>query len=218
MLRKNQRSLRLTSWQVQQLKPVSHTLRKLNREARHELRRIKYTDLTCTRYREAGELFGTIATRMIGALRFHHEILQAEQEPLRFRLEVRFVTPCVHRSESRQLTGHGDDEAEREALKLAPAHQAEIMSLLELTNSIEGPVSRRSSLRGAHLNVFFRGLNRFRLALLQQHLLATSPQPKLLFELQVADGPDICTDCRGDRRHDGGSRPTSLMRALWKDR
>src|SRR6266852_1685723 len=197
MLRKNQRSLSFTSWQMQQLKPVSHTLRKLNREARHELRRIRYTDLTSTRYREAGELFGTIATRMIGALRFHHEILKADQEPPRFQLQVHFVEPCVHRYKGSQLTGPGDDEVEREALKLEPAHQAEIMSLLELTNSIEGPVSRRSTLRGAPLNAFFRGLNRFRLALLQQrqHLLATSPQPKLLFDLQVADGPDICPDC-----------------------
>ena len=91
MLRKNQRPLSLTSWQMQQLKPVSHTLRKLNHEARHELRRIKYTDLTSTRYREAGELFGTIATRMISALRFRHEILKADQEPLRFQIEVHFV-------------------------------------------------------------------------------------------------------------------------------
>ena len=197
MLRKNLRPLRLTSWQMQQLKPVSRTLRKLNREARHELRRIKYTDLTSTRYREAGELFGTIATRMIGALRFHHEILKAEQEPLRFQLEVHFVEPCVHRYEGSQLTGPGLDEVEREALKLEPAHQAEIMSLLELTNSIEGPVSRRSALRGAPRNVFFRGLDRFRLALLRQrqHLLATSPQPKRPFELQVSDVFDICPDC-----------------------
>jgi hypothetical protein len=197
MLRKNQRPSSLTSWQVQQLKRISHSLRKLNCTARRELRRIRYTDLTHTQYREAGDLFGTIATRMISALVFHREVLKAEQERLLFQLEVRFVTPCVHRSESRQLTGHGDDEAEREALKLEPAHQAEIISLLELTNSIEDLVSRRSMLRGVPLNAFFRGINRFRLAVLQQrqHLLATSPQQKLLFELQVADHPDICTDC-----------------------
>ena len=205
MLRKNQRSLRLTSWQVQQLKPVSHTLRKLNREARHTLRRIKYTDLTRTRYREAGEVFGTIATRMIGALRLRHEILRAEQEPLRFQVEVQFVEPCVHVSESRPLTGHGDDEAKREALKLEPAHQAEIMSLLELTNSIEDLVSRRSMLRGVPPNEFFRGIHRFRLALVQQRqqLLATSPQPKLLFDVQFADGPDICPECLKSTEIDG---------------
>jgi hypothetical protein len=197
MLRKNQRSLRLTSWQVQQLKPVSHTLRKLNREARHKLRRIKYTDLTRTRYREAGELFGTIATRMLGALRFRHEILKADHEPLRFHLEVHFVEPCVHDYKGSQLTGPGDDDVEREPLKLEPAHQAEILSLLELTNSIEELVSRRSMLRGVPLNEFFRGIHRFRLAVVQQrqHLLATSPQPKLLFDVQFADGPDICPEC-----------------------
>jgi hypothetical protein len=124
------------------------------------------------------------------------------------RLMVRFVTPCVHhvhRSESRQRTGHDDDEAEREALKQDPAHQAEIISLLELTNSIEDLVSRRSSLRGVPLNAFFRGINRFRLAVLQQqqYLLATAPQLIPLFELQVADGPDICPDCLKSKEIDG---------------
>jgi len=137
---------------------------------------------------------------MIGAAVFHHEVLRAEQEQEPLPLRVRFVTPCVHhvhRSESKQLTGHGDDEAEREALKLEPAHQVEIISLLELTNSIEDLVSRRSMLRGVPLNAFFRGISRFRLAVLQQqqHLLATALQLVPLFELQVADGPDICTDC-----------------------
>jgi hypothetical protein len=31
---------------------------------------------------------------MIGALRCHHEISKAEQEPLRFQLQVHFVEPC----------------------------------------------------------------------------------------------------------------------------
>ena len=207
MLRKNQRSSSLTSWQVRQLKRVSHTLRKLNRNARRELRRIKYTDLTRTQYREAGDSFGTIATRMISALRFHDEILKAKQERKRLHLMVRFITPCVHhahRSESRQLTGH-DDEAQREALKQDPAHQAELIPLLELTNSIEDLVSRRSMLRGAPLNAFFRAINRLRLAVLQQHqhLLATTPQPIPLFKLQVADGPDICTDCLKSKEVEG---------------
>ena len=199
MLRKKKRPLSFTSRQVQQLKRVKRTLRKLNREARRELRRIKYTDLTRTRYREAGDSFGTIATRMIGALRFQHEILKAEQERKPLRLMVRFVTPCVHhvhRSESRQLTGH-DDEAQREALKPDPAHQAELIPLLELTNSIEDLVSRRSMLRGVPLNAFFRGINRFRSAVLeqQQHLLATAPQLTPPFELQVDERPDVCPDC-----------------------
>ena len=113
---------------------------------------------------------------------------------------MRFITPCVHhvhRTESKQVTGQGDDEAKREALKLDPAHQGEIISLLELTNSIEDLVSRRSMLRGVPLNAFFRGISRFRSAVLQQqqYLLATAPQLVPLFELQVADGPEICTDC-----------------------
>src|SRR6266404_5227522 len=157
MLRKNHKPHSFTSWQVQQLKRITHSLRKLNRDARRELRRIRYTGLTRTQYREAGELLGTMATRLISALRFNDEILKAEPEPQTLRLMVRFVTPCVHnvhRSESRQLTGHDDDEAEREALKQNPAHQAEIESLLELTNSIEYLVSRRTLLRGAPLNAF----------------------------------------------------------------
>ena len=60
-------------------------------------------------------------------------------------------------------------------------------------------------LRARPLNEFFRGTNRFRLAVLQQrqHLLATSPQPKLMVELQVADSPDICTECLKSKEIDG---------------
>ena len=140
---------------------------------------------------------------MISALRFHDAILKAEQEPQPLRITVHFV--CVHnRSESRQLTGHDHDAAEREAPKQDPAHWAEIESLLELTNSIEDLVSRRSMLRGVPPNEFFRGIHRFRLALVQQrqHLLATSPQPKLLFDVQFADGPDICPDCLNAKQID----------------
>ena len=117
-----------------------------------------------------------------------------EQQPL--RVVVRIVTPCVDGSESRQLTGH-DDEAQREALKPDPAHQAELIPLLELTNSIEDLVSRRSMLRGVPLNAFFREINRFRSAVLeqQQHLLATAPQLTPPFELQVDERPDVCPDC-----------------------
>lgn len=77
--------------------------------------------------------------------------------------------------------------------------------MLELTNSIEERVSRRSMLRGAPLNEFFRGINRLRLAVLQQqqYLLATAPQLMPLFELHVADGPDICTDCLKSKGIDG---------------
>jgi hypothetical protein len=200
MLRKNQRPFSLSSRQVQQLKRISHALRKLNRAARRELRRIEYTDLSCTQYREAGDLFGTIARRMISPLRFHHEVLKAGPEPQTHRLMLHFVTPCVHnvkRSESRQLTRHDNNETERQGMKQDPAHQAEIEALLELTNSIEDRVSRRAMLRGMPLNAFFLGINRFRSAVLeqQQYLLAIAPQSIPLVELQVADGPDICTDC-----------------------
>ena len=110
-----------------------------------------------------------------------------EQQPL--RVVVRIVTPCVDGSESRQLTPHDDDETKREALKQDSAHQAEIEFLLELTNSIEDLVSRRSMLRGAPLNAFFLGINRIRLALLEQqrHLLATVPQLMPQIEIQFED-------------------------------
>ena len=137
---------------------------------------------------------------MISALRFRHEILKAEQPQQQSWLNVRFITACgnrAHRSQSRQLPGRNDDEAQRgEALTLDPAHQADIASLLELTNSMEERVSRRSRLRGASLNKFFRGINRLRLAVLQQqqYLLATAPQ-LMLFELHIADRPEVCPDC-----------------------
>ena len=205
MHRWNQRPLSLSTWQLQQLKPIGHRLRKLNRAARRELRGIRYNDLSPTQYREVGNFLGTIATRMIGALRSYQEISKAEQEPLRFRFNVHFVTPCAHNTESSELTAPDEDEAEGEVLKQDSAHQVEIESLLQLTDSIEELVSRRSMLRGAVLNEFFRGTDRFRLAVLKQrqHLLATSPQPRLMFELEVADGPDICTECLKSKEVDG---------------
>src|ERR1700730_3714099 len=96
MLRKNQRPSSLTSWQVQQLKANSDSLRKLNRDTLRELRRIGHTGLTRTRYREAGDLFGTTATRRISALRFRDQILKAEQPQQQFRLNIRFVSGVHH--------------------------------------------------------------------------------------------------------------------------
>jgi hypothetical protein len=205
MHRWNQRPLSLTTWQLQQLKPIGLRLRKLNRAARRELRGIRYTDLSPTQYREAGNFFGTIATRMIGALRSYKEISKAEQEPLDLRLNVHFVTPCVHNTNSMELTARDADEVEGKVLEQDSAHQVEIESLLQLTDSTEELVSRRSMLRVATPHAIFRGTNRFRLAVLQQRqqLLATSPQPKLMFELEVADGPDICTECLKSKEIDG---------------
>jgi hypothetical protein len=50
-------------------------------------------------------------------------------------------------------------------------------------------------LRGASLKEFFGGINRLRLAVLQQqqYLLATAPH-LLQFELHVTDGPEICPE------------------------
>jgi hypothetical protein len=204
MRRKNHGPLHLTSWQVEQLKLITHSLRKLNRDALRELRRIGHTGVTPTQYREAGGSFGSIATRMISALRFRCGVLKAEPEQLRFQLNVRFVTPCVHRSKSKELSRRDDDKAEPEALIPHPAHQAEMASLLELTNSIEARVSRRSVSRGASLDRFFRGIARLRLAVLQQQqdLLATAPQV-FQFKLNVADGPEICPDCLKSKEIDG---------------
>jgi hypothetical protein len=192
MQRKNRGPFKFTDSQVQQLKRTNQNLRKLNCSARRELRRIGRTDLTRTQYREAGDLLGTIAKRMIGELRFHHAIVEAEPEQQPLRIVVRFVTPCVDGSESRQITRHDDDETKREALKQDPAHRAEIESLLELTNSIEDLVSRRSMLRGMPLNEFFLRINRFRLAVFeqQQHLLATVPQLMPQVEIQFEDDAD----------------------------
>ncbi len=59
--------------------------------------------------------------------------------------------------------------------------------------------------RGAPLNAFFRAINRLKLAVLQQkqYLLATAPQLIPLFDLQVADGPDICIECLKSKEIDG---------------
>ena len=52
-------------------------------------------------------------------------------------------------------------------------------------------------LRGASANEFFRGINRLRLAVLQQqqYLLAIAPQLESLLALQFTYGPEPCADC-----------------------
>ena len=68
-------------------------------------------------------------------------------------------------------------------------------------------------LRGVPINEFFRGINRFRFAVLQQqqHLLATAPQLEPQFELDIQfknpDDSNICPDCHKSREidsRDGG--------------
>jgi hypothetical protein len=52
--------------------------------------------------------------------------------------------------------------------------------------------------------MIFGGINRLRLAVLQQQqdLLATAPH-RMLFELHVADSPEICPDCLKSKEIDG---------------
>ena len=84
-------------------------------------------------------------------------------------------------------------------------------------------MARRSTLRGVLLNAFFRGINRFRSAVLQQQQYLLAAAPHLIpFELQVADGPDICTDCLKegiDVTMEGtNDKSDESFRALWKER
>jgi hypothetical protein len=167
MLRKNQRPFTFTDRQKQQLKGISHDLRKFNRIARGQLRRIGHLNLTPRQYCEAGEFLGIVATRMTSALRFRKAILRAGRQQQPLRIVMHFDTLCDHCSESGQVTGHDDDdETTREALKQDPAHLSEVDSLLELTSRIEELVSTRSALRGPPLGAFFRRVSRFRLAVL----------------------------------------------------
>ena len=60
-------------------------------------------------------------------------------------------------------------------------------------------------LRGTSLNEFFGGINRLRLAVLQQqqYLLATAPQLEPLFDLQIAYSPEPCADCLKSKEFGG---------------
>jgi hypothetical protein len=201
MLRTNQRPFYFTDTQVQQLKRTNDTVRKLNRIARGELRRIGQLGVTPRQHREAGESLGTIATRMTSVLQFRQGILTAGRQQQPLRIVVRVGMLCHHCSERGQLPVRDDDETTREALKQDPAHQSEITSLLELTSRIEELVSTRSTLRGAPLNAFFRQVSRFRRAVLKQQrdFQATALRQTTEIEIEVQDedqiGLDICDEC-----------------------
>jgi len=133
MIRKNERQFNFTDWQVQQLRRNNYSLRNLNRAALGRLRRIGYTALTDTEYREAGDSFATIATRMMSALRVRRQILIAGREQTPLRIQVTIGAMCEPCSKNRIPTKPDDNEsASREALEQDPAHQSEIESLLEL--------------------------------------------------------------------------------------
>jgi hypothetical protein len=117
MLRKNQRPFLFTEVQLQQLKRTEDSLRKLNRDALRELRRIGFTDLTNRKYSEAGESFQIVATQMISALRFREEILIAgrEQQPQLIQVVIR--RKCVACSKDRSLSRRDDEEAASSIIK-----------------------------------------------------------------------------------------------------
>ena len=200
MLRTNQRPFYFTDTQVQELKRTNDTVRKLNRIARGELRRIGQLGLTPRQHREAGESLGIVAIRMTSVLRFRQEILTAGRQQQPLRIVVRFVMRCRDCSEREQLRVHDEYETAREALKQDPAHQTEITSLLELTSRIEELVSTRSTLRGAPLNAFFRQVSRFRLAVLKQQrdfqATALRQTPEIVVE-EPDENPngDLCDEC-----------------------
>jgi len=198
MLRKNQKPFYFTEEQEKQLETNNLGLRKLNRIAREELRRIGHIGITPRQYREAGESLGMLATRMNSALRFRQEIPRAGRQQQPDRVVIHFSTLCDC-PESRRLREHKEDKNACEALKPDLAHLAEIDALLALTSRIEELVSYRSTLRGSQLNAFFRQISRFGLAVLkqQQHLQAAVPQQELQIEFQDEDpnGLNICPHC-----------------------
>lgn len=192
MLRKNQKPFYFTNEQEKQLETNNLGLRKLNRIAREQLRRIGHIGITPTQYREAGVSLGLLATRMSSALRLRQQILSAgQQQP---SLTVIHFEPFCECPESRRLREHRKDQNVCEALKPDPAHLAEVDVLLALTTRIEDLVSCRSTLRGSQLNAFFRQISRFGLAVLKQqkHFQAavSEQEPQIQFQDE-----DICPHC-----------------------
>ena len=168
MIPKNFGSPRFTDLELRQLASIDSAQRKLDHDAHTELRRIGDLNLTPWQCRHAGEALATVATRLTFALRYRQEILTAGRRRPFDKIVVRIGTLCDC-PDNQPLKAHDDkDETADEELDQNLEDQAEINRLLELATQIEEQSWTRSALRGAPLSIFFRQLNRLKLALLKQ--------------------------------------------------
>jgi hypothetical protein len=168
MILKNSGSQRFTDLELRQLASIDSTARKLDHDAHTELRRIGELDLTPRQCRQAGEALATVATRLTFALRYRQEILTAGRRRPYDKIVVRMGTLCDCPDNQPLPTDDDENETADEELDQNMENRAEIKSLLELATQIEERMWTRSTLRGAPLSIFFRHLNRLKLALLKQ--------------------------------------------------
>lgn len=198
LIRKNQRPFKFTDCQGQQLKRINRRLRKLNRTARTELRRVRYAGLT-TQYRETGNRLEIIAIGMISALRVRRGILIAGRQQQPTLYVISFGTQCVNCSKNGHRRTNNDEPAACVVLELDHAHEQEIDSLLELARRTEEAVSARCESRGTCPIKLSRGISRLTSAVLRQqsdlHDTAFKQPPEIKVEFDDLDGPDICMGC-----------------------
>jgi hypothetical protein len=168
MILKNSGSQRFTDLELRQLASIDSAQRKLDHDAHTELRCIGELNLTPRQCRQAGEALATVATRLTFALRHRQEILAAARRRPFDKVVVRIGTLCDC-PDNQPLPAHDhENETADEELDQNLEDQAEINRLLELATQIEEQSWTRSGLRGARLSIFFRQINRLKLALLNQ--------------------------------------------------
>jgi hypothetical protein len=168
MILKNFASQRFTDLEIRQLKSIDSTLRKFDHDAHTELRRIGQLNLTPRQCRQAGEALATVATRLTFALRYRQEILTAGRHQRFDKIVVRFGTLCDCPDNQPPPANDDGNEVADEELDENFDTQVEIKFLLELATQIEERLWTRSTLSGAPLSLFFRQINRLKVALLKQ--------------------------------------------------
>jgi hypothetical protein len=196
MIRKSQRSVFFTDRQLQGLRRNTDSLHELNRFALGALRRIGYTALTDSEYRDAGDSFSMMARQMVTLLRVRRELLIACREQPCQSIEVIFGGTCDACQKNGLLTKPDDHEADsREALESDPVHLSEIESLLDLALRIQERLSVRCESRRPPLNAFFMGIDRLTSAVLRQQRGLRETSVKHVPEIKVAERPDNCAHC-----------------------
>ncbi len=200
MTRQNQGPINFTDDQEQQLKRIINKLRKLNRDANRELRRLVGTDLTHTQCSKGGDILRIIAIQMISALRVRQGILIAGRRQQPTLIVIGFGLRCDRCSTNMHVGPDDDEPATCEVLKLDPAHVKEIDSLLELARRTEERVSARCESRGMYPIELFRVFSSLTSAILRQQRnlrdTAFKQTPKIKVESDDSGGPDICMDCQ----------------------
>jgi len=191
---RNLRTLSFTRRQSEQLRNTQATLRKLNRSALDQLRRIGYSAFT---YSEAAKSLAVVATLMNSVLQVREQIISDASEQGPRLIQVVLGTYCEScNNKPHPLNEPDDHQADfAEPLKQDPAWWAEIDGMLELAPRKAELLFARRMAQGTLPRALSTALNRLTNALLRQRRHLQELVPKQEAKIEVLEEFGTCTVC-----------------------